>query len=86
MVRRLALVALALASSCFRGNFLEGTVCDDDRQCAPHFVCDKDGSTSSGGSSGAAQGVCKVPDNSPHGTSSGSSTSGTTTGETSTTG
>ena len=86
-MNRLALVVIVVTSSCFRGDFLEGTVCDDDSQCAPHFVCIVDGSTTSGGSSGGPLGVCGSPDASPtssgsSGTSSGSSgtTTGTTTG------
>ncbi|HWB74168.1 MAG TPA: hypothetical protein VG755_04415 [Nannocystaceae bacterium] len=82
-MRRLALVVVALAS-CFRGEFLEGTVCTEDSDCGPRFTCIKDGGTTGGDSTTAGDGICGVHDNAPPATTAG--TSGTSSGSESTTG
>lgn len=82
-MRRLALVVVAL-TSCFRGEFLDGTVCTADSDCGPRFVCIKDGGSTGGESTTGGEGICGVVENAPPSTSSEST--GTSGGSESTTG
>lgn len=93
----IAFVVVALAS-CFRGEFLAGTSCENDSECAPRYICMKDGGTTGGESTTGGIGVCGSPDYSPPPTSSdgtgtatsesgtSSATTGTSTETTGTTG
>ncbi len=76
MRRVLLLVPLVLAS-CFRAEFLEGTACEDDRDCAPRFVCNPP-DTSTGGESSGGGGYCGAPDFTPPPTSSETGTGDST--------
>ena len=78
-MHRAKLLVLLLLASCFRAEFLEGTACSDDRDCAPRFVCNPPDTSTSGESTGGGGGYCGEPDFSAPPTSSDSTgTSGGT--------
>lgn len=83
----LSLLALGLVAGCFRGDFLEGTACNDDADCYPRFQCvPLAGSSQDGGLVGAC-GDPQPEGSSSSSTSGGSDTSGaaelgSTTGDT----
>ena len=68
------LLALGVFAGCFRGDFLEGTACNDDADCYPRFQCVPLAGVSQ---ERGLVGACGDP--SPQGTSSSSTSGGSDT-------